>query len=429
MKYLYQKQFQNALSACALLTILLIPHILKAQNDSDSYTRYELLDVSTQSFRIIYDVSAVRSGDVYYFNTLRKGSEHIVDAVIDRKTGQELEWTIVDGNTAMKNGLNNADAGTDYLQIKLLDPVPENGETRLRIDKTYKDPSGYFKEGDRIVFTRSLGIKRNSVVLPPGYELLSCNTPVQVEMFDSDRVKVSFINVSPGAVNLRIEARAIPNYNKPVLLRQDALPWDEYQQAPEGRDKSHARLNYSFTERAYQDREIVYFLQQPETHSFRLYHDYTEPRSGVNKYLNVVRAGSKASNPSAKILDTGKALLVETLKGDQITAKEIDLGTSVTDDTEVVVIWFDAVKPGQSVRLRIEETYTDPNRYLIYNNELIWDRSFGRPDNAVVLPDGWYLTTNSIPATIDQTEDGKTRLHYINDRPEEIDVFIKARRK
>ncbi|HEX9651780.1 MAG TPA: hypothetical protein VGA21_14550, partial [Cyclobacteriaceae bacterium] len=75
MKYLYQKQFQNALSACALLTILLIPHILKAQNDSDSYTRYELLDVSTQSFRIIYDVSAVRSGDVYYFNTLRKGSE------------------------------------------------------------------------------------------------------------------------------------------------------------------------------------------------------------------------------------------------------------------------------------------------------------------------------------------------------------------
>jgi hypothetical protein len=143
----------------------------------------------------------------------------------------------------------------------------------------------------------------------------------------------------------------------------------------------------------------------------------------------VVRAGSKASNPSAKILDTGKALLVETLKGDQITAKEIDLGTSVTDDTEVVVIWFDAVKPGQSVRLRIEETYTDPNRYLIYNNELIWDRSFGRPDNAVVLPDGWYLTTNSIPATINQTEDGKTRLHYINDRPEEIDVFIKARRK
>ena len=29
-------------------------------------------------------------------------------------------------------------------------------------------------------------------------------------------------------------------------------------------------------ERAHQDRDIVYFLQQPETHSFDLYHDYSE---------------------------------------------------------------------------------------------------------------------------------------------------------
>ena len=58
-------------------------------------------------------------------------------------------------------------------------------------------------------------------------------------------------------------------------------------------------------ERARQDREIVYFLQQPETNSFDLYHDYTESRPGVDRYLNIVRAGSRASNPSALILDTG----------------------------------------------------------------------------------------------------------------------------
>ena len=34
-------------------------------------------------------------------------------------------------------------------------------------------------------------------------------------------------------------------------------------------------------ERAHQDREIVYLLQQPETHAFSLYHDYTESRPGV----------------------------------------------------------------------------------------------------------------------------------------------------
>ena len=49
-------------------------------------------------------------------------------------------------------------------------------------------------------------------------------------------------------------------------------------------------------ERAHQDREIVYFLQDPTTHSFSLYHDYTETREGVDKYLNIVRAGSTVSN-------------------------------------------------------------------------------------------------------------------------------------
>src|SRR5450759_2273688 len=60
------------------------------------------------------------------------------------------------------------------------------------------------------------------------------------------------------------------------------------------------------SERAHQDRDIVYFLQQPETHSFRLYHDYTESRTGVNGYANVVRQGSSASHPSASIVDTGE---------------------------------------------------------------------------------------------------------------------------
>ena len=62
------------------------------------------------------------------------------------------------------------------------------------------------------------------------------------------------------------------------------------------------------SERAHQDREIVYFLQPPETHSFTLYHDYTETRAGVNGYANVVRTGSVASHPSATVLDTGEQL-------------------------------------------------------------------------------------------------------------------------
>ena len=182
------------------------------------------------------------------------------------------------------------------------------------------------------------------------------------------------------------------------------------------------------SERAFQDREIVYFLKEPTTHAFSLYHDYTESREGTDKYLNVVRAGSTVSDPSARNLDTGEALKVETLKGDAITRAGIDIGEAVTAHSEVVVIRFPAVKKGTSIRLRIEETYTDPARYALIDGQLMWNRSFGRPRNDVVLPAGWRVTTSSIPTTVSMTEDGRVRLAFVNPRPDSIDVFVKARR-
>ena len=57
------------------------------------------------------------------------------------------------------------------------------------------------------------------------------------------------------------------------------------------------------------------------------------------------------------------------------------------------------------------------------------DRTFGRPRNAVVLPAGWYLTASSIPAMVSETPDGRIRLDFVNPRPDEIAVLIKARRR
>ena len=182
-------------------------------------------------------------------------------------------------------------------------------------------------------------------------------------------------------------------------------------------------------ERAHQDREIVYFLRDPDTHAFDLYHDYTETREGMDRYLNVVRPGSTASNPSARILDTGEVLKPEILKGEAITAAKLDLGEPVRPDSEVVLIRFPAVARGASVRLRISETYTDPARYKVDSGELVWDRSFGRPRNAVVLPAGWMLSASSIPATVSETDDGRIRLDFVNPRPDEIAVLIKAKRR
>lgn len=182
-------------------------------------------------------------------------------------------------------------------------------------------------------------------------------------------------------------------------------------------------------ERAHQDREIVYFLQQPETHAFDLYHDYTESRPGVARYLNVVRKGSAASHPSARNLDTGEALAVETVPGSAVAKTGTPEDEEVPADGEVVVVQFPPVQPGGSIRLRIAETYTDPKSYRLEGEELVFDRSFGRPRNSVVLPAGWYLTASSIPARVSETPDGRIRLDFVNPRPDEIAVLIKARRR
>ncbi|HEY0369929.1 MAG TPA: hypothetical protein VGC85_10050, partial [Chthoniobacterales bacterium] len=86
------------------------------------------------------------------------------------------------------------------------------------------------------------------------------------------------------------------------------------------------------------------------------------------------------------------------------------------------------VKKGESIRLRMSETYTAPECYRLDGDELVFDRSFGRPRNSVVLPHGWYLTALSIPAVVRQTDDSLTRVEFVNGRPDAIGVLLKARK-
>jgi hypothetical protein len=61
-------------------------------------------------------------------------------------------------------------------------------------------------------------------------------------------------------------------------------------------------------------------------------------------------------------------------------------------------------------------------------DELVFDRTFGRAANAVVLPSGWVLTNSSVPAITSELPDGRIRLDFINPRLDEIHVLITARR-
>ncbi|HZS04421.1 MAG TPA: hypothetical protein VFD58_06265 [Blastocatellia bacterium] len=182
-------------------------------------------------------------------------------------------------------------------------------------------------------------------------------------------------------------------------------------------------------ERAYQDREILYELQAPETHAFRITHDYTERREGEKYYFNVVRAGSHVTEPESIDLDSGENLKWEVISGRQAKERRLPL-RDAQDDSEVVVTYLASpVAKGASTRLRLKETYTDPKSYYLDGEELVWDRTFGRLRNTVVLPPGWYLTALASPATIQTLPDGRVSVYVVNPRNDEVRVYLRARRR
>ena len=349
------------------------------QTQEDDYTRYELLGPDTAQFRILYEVTATTAGAPFFFNAIRKGSIATDERVADMMTGQPLKWEIVSGAQARKEGHPTADLETEWLKVHLARPVPKGGEARVLIDKTYKDPKSYFRDGDTIVFDRSLGIRRNAVVLPAGYRLISCNVPSQVMSTADGRVMITFMNpgagrgaardsrqAGPGAVHAEGVDRAWSAKHRHAGIAGGA---PVRSRAPGSRDR------------------LLSERSRRRTRSASITTTPSRVRASAH-YFNVVRAGSTVSNPSAVLLDTGEPLKVETISGAELKKRGLDAGEPVADTTQIVVISFPPIKHGQSARLRITETYTDPGRYLLDGDELVWDRAFGRPRNTVVLPAG-----------------------------------------
>src|SRR5277367_1940949 len=394
------------------------------QTEADAYTRYELLAPDTASFKIYYEVTATTAGARFYYNPIRKGSVASDESVYDAMLGTPLQFDVVSGAEARKDPLMpDADLDTNYIKVTLARRVPEHGQGRIVILKTYKDPKSYYLDGKTIVFNRPLGVTRNKVVLPSGYEVVGLTVPSQILTEKDGRIAISFLHAGTGEAPLILRAAKDAQTGTAAVPKASttARSWESPFQGETEQDR--------LSERAHQDRDIVYFLQQPETHSFSLYHDYTETRAGVNGYANVVREGSVASHPSAYILDTGEQLKTQEMSGAEMTASKINAGETVDAKARVVVIPFAAVQAGQTLRLRIAETYSAPVSYKLDGDELIFDRSLGRPRNAVVLPSGWYITESAAPATVTQLPDDRVRLDYWDDRPEAVDVLLKAKRR
>jgi hypothetical protein len=191
---------------------------------------------------------------------------------------------------------------------------------------------------------------------------------------------------------------------------------------------SHAQ-SPPLSERAYQDREIIYELQSPGSHAFRITHDYTARKPGEQYYFNVVRAGSHVSDPESIDLDTGENLKFETISGKQARERKLPV-EDIKDDSEIVVTYLARpVVDRTTNRIRLKETYVDAKSYYLDGAELVWDRTFGRLRNTVVLPAGWYLTALSSPGTIQTLSDGRVSVYIVNPRGDDVRVYLRARQR
>jgi hypothetical protein len=159
---------------------------------ADEFTLYELLPPETHQFAITYDVTATREGSPYFLNPIRPGSVATKERVIERSSGKELKFE------------------AEFIKVTLPGPVPKGGETRIRIFKTYTDAASYTLNGDQLVFSRPLGIKRNVVVLPKGWELRECASPAIVSTDADGRVRLSFLNDRDDQLPVKIVARRLP---------------------------------------------------------------------------------------------------------------------------------------------------------------------------------------------------------------------------
>jgi hypothetical protein len=182
--------------------------------------------------------------------------------------------------------------------------------------------------------------------------------------------------------------------------------------------------------RAEQDREISYWLNDPASHTFLISHDFTVSKEGQKYVHSFVRKGSDVA-PDSRIvdLDTGNQLKTTVVAGKEVNA----LGYYPTPtDPESKVVQGELETPigkGESRRVRVVETYTDPVGYTMKGDELVWTRTLGRPVNYVTLPAGWMLTSVNTPAVISLDEQGRVKMRFTNIRNGDLDITIKAKKR
>jgi hypothetical protein len=178
--------------------------------EQDREIRYWLQDPATHQFRISHDFTVTRAGQASVHSFVRKGSVVAPDAkMIDLDTGHALKTHTVSGKEVNALGYypQPTDADSVVVQGDLEEPVAPGRSTRIRVQETYTDPVGYVIENGELTWKRTLGRPVNYVTLPPGWLLVSVNTPATISLDREGRVELRFTNIRNDELSVAIKAK------------------------------------------------------------------------------------------------------------------------------------------------------------------------------------------------------------------------------
>lgn len=352
-------------------------------NAHDDFTEYQLLEPATHQFHIVYYLNQRQAGATTLLNQTRSGSEGSDISVTDPQTGRPLKFDYRTGAELSASGeTGRLSAAEHYIRAFLARPVPEGGEGRVRIEKTYRDEKSYYTQGDDIVFARSLGIGRNAVVLPRGYVVASSNVASQLTALPDGRVKIAFENVNTYAADVNVRAR------------RSALP---------------AVPALRVVERAFDFAKTLYDLGDPAVHEIAVRHEFVETRAGA-RLAPEFFTHHRLTAVAVTDMDTGKPLAAAERAG----AWTITLATPVAGDN-------------QSAHIRITGREIDP-AYQVAAGHLAWQKTLREPRTTILLPAGWEATAVTTPATITTTRDGRVAIQVYNPRMEPAALTLRASR-
>ena len=150
-----------------------------------------------------------RAGQASVHSFVRKGSVVAPDAkMIDLDTGRALKTHTVSGKEVNALGYypQPTDPDSVVVQGDLEEPVAPGRSTRIRVQETYTDPVGYVVENGELTWKRTLGRPVNYVTLPPGWLLVSVNTPATITLDREGRVELRFTNIRNDELSVAIKA-------------------------------------------------------------------------------------------------------------------------------------------------------------------------------------------------------------------------------